>query len=65
MSREGCNGMRNKVKNKEPSHICFQISSEEQSLDFCGIEKKENWFDGGKYQYLLGKFLPRSSGNRT
>lgn len=41
VSREGCKGIRNKVKSKGVGEIDFQISSEEQRLDFCGMKKNQ------------------------
>lgn len=63
MSRKGCKRVSNKIKSKEPSQTDFQISGGEQRLDFCGMEKNVNCFDGGKY-ICLGKFLNKSFGNR-
>ena len=40
VSREGYKRIRNKFKSQESGQIHFQISSEEQRLDVCGMKKK-------------------------
>lgn len=49
MSQEGCKRIRNEVKSKDPDETDFQISSEEQRLDFCDMKKKKSTAGARKF----------------
>lgn len=57
VSREGYKRIRNKVKSQESGQTHFQISSEEQRPDVCGMKKKKKSAAGSRILLMEGNMF--------